>query len=51
MKEYKVVLYIGGEKQWVSVFAKNKDDAQKLALADISVISVEEVPSHKQRWD
>jgi hypothetical protein len=43
MKEFRVVLYINGEKQWISVWSDNKDQAKKKALESIMVLSIEEM--------
>jgi hypothetical protein len=43
MKKFRVVLYVGGDKQWVFAYGKNSKDAIQNALNEISAISAEEV--------
>ena len=43
MKKFRVVLYVGEDKQWVFAYGDNKDEAIKNAMNSISVLSAEEV--------
>ena len=43
MKEYQVTLYIGGDKQWISVWADTPEKAKSTALSQISVLAVVEL--------
>jgi hypothetical protein len=43
MKKFRVILYVGGDKQWVFAYGKNAKDAIQNALNDISAVSAEEV--------
>ena len=43
MKTFKVVLYINGETQWMTIEAKNAKEAKEIALKDIMVLSIEEI--------
>ena len=43
MKKFRVVLYIGEDKQWVFAYGRNSKEAIQNALNSISVLSAEEV--------
>ena len=43
MKEFRVVLYVGDDKQWITVWADNKDQAKKKALDSVMVLSIEKM--------
>jgi len=43
MKEYQVTLYIGGDKQWISVWADTPKEAKETALREISVVKIVEL--------
>ena len=42
MKRFRVVLYVGGDKQWIHVWADNEDEASKKAKDEVMVLSCEE---------
>ena len=43
MKEFRVILMINGDKQWITVEAENKNEAQLKAMQSVMVVSVEEM--------
>jgi cbb3-type cytochrome oxidase subunit 3 len=43
MKKFRVILYVGEDKQWVFAYGKNKKEAIENAVNSISVVSAEEV--------
>jgi hypothetical protein len=43
MKKFRVILYVGGDKQWVYAYGKDERDAMQNAINDISALSAEEV--------
>ncbi len=43
MKTYRVVLFVGGDSQWITVEANNATEASKKALNEIQVLEVREI--------
>lgn len=43
MKEYQVTLSIGGDNQWIPVWADSIEDAREIALESISVVRIIEL--------
>jgi hypothetical protein len=43
MKEYRVTFSLGGDKQWISVWADSIKEAKETALESISVVNIVEI--------
>lgn len=43
MKEYRVTFSLGGDKQWISVWADSINEAKETALESISVVKIIEI--------